>query len=156
MRDLLGSNKEFRDAIIEGIKSGKVAGFSENLWSRVENQNIVGINSFLDVFKEGANLGYCTVAAKQLSYSLPNGCLIAGGVVEYLKGTENSEDGSHTWIVWDKKIYDTTFMMIIDYDFSKKLKYIQENIIDPLKDKYYVERKVFTNDKNLGSNPKKI
>lgn len=155
MRELLEGNVEFKNIIIEGISSGKINGFDDELWNKIDNQNIRGINSFLDVFKEGANLGYCTVAAKQLSYSFPNDCLIAGGVVEYLKGTENSDDGSHTWIVWNGKIYDTTFMSVIDLDYASKLKYLQENIYNPLKDDKYCAAKEFTNDPNLNTGKRK-
>lgn len=155
MRELLENNEEFRNIIIEGIKSGKIDGFDDELWTKIDNQNIVRINSFLDVFKEGANLGYCTVAAKQLSYSFPNDCLIAGGVVEFLKGTENSKDGSHTWIVWNGKIYDTTFMVSIDLEYANRLKYVQENIYNPMEDDKYCARKEFTNDPSLNTSRKR-
>ena len=149
MRDLLADNEEFKNIILEGIKLGKILGFDDELWDKIDSQNIRGINTFLDVFKEGANLGYCTVAAKQLSYSFPNDCRIAGGVVDYLQGTKNSEDGSHTWIVWNGKIYDTTFMLSIDLEFANKLKYIQENIYNPLDDDNYCATKEFTNDPTI-------
>lgn len=156
MKQLFYNNEEFRNIIIEGIKTGKVSGFPKELWDKIEKQNIRRINSFLDVFKEGANLGYCTPASKQLSYSLPDGCLIAGGVVEYLKGTKNSMDGSHTWVVYDGKIYDTTLMLMIDLDFASKLKYKQERIDNPLLDSNYRAAKEFTNDTELSSNKKNV
>lgn len=148
IRNLLQNNLEFRNIILEGIKNNKITGFSEELWTMIDNQNIRGINSFLDVFVDGANIGYCTVASKQLSYSFDS-CFIAGGVNKYLVNSTNSIDGSHTWIVRNNKIYDTTFMLEIDRSFEGKLGYIEENRYDPNLDRIYKAAKEFTNDKEL-------
>ena len=111
-------------------------------------QNIRGINSFEDVFIDGANLGYCTVAAKQLSYSL-NTCYICGGVLPILAGTNNCPDGSHTWISADSKVIDTTLMLIIDENYSKSIGYIEENRYNPNVDPIYLATKEWTNDKGI-------
>jgi len=95
LKRLLIENETFRNIIINGVKENKIIGFPEELWSKINSQNIRTINNFEDVFRDGANIGYCTVASKQLSYSLDN-CNLCGGVLPILKGTINCEDGSHT------------------------------------------------------------
>ena len=72
LKDLYANNPEFKKIVDEGIESGKVSGFSQELWDKLDMQNIRsrGVNSFCEVFRDGANLGYCTVCAKQVSYSL--------------------------------------------------------------------------------------
>lgn len=148
LKSLLNSNPEFKNLIEKGIEEGKLSGFNEQLWDMIRAQNIRGINSFEDVFIDGANLGYCTVAAKQLSYSL-NTCYICGGVLPILAGTNNCTDGSHTWISADSKVIDTTLMLIIDENYSKSIGYIEENRYDPNVDPIYLATKEWTNDKGI-------
>lgn len=146
--DLLKHNKEFREIIINGIKSNQISGFSDEIWDAIEKQNIRRIRSFIDVFIDGANLGYCTVASKQLSYSFDS-CYIVGGINKYLKGTTNSSDGSHTWIERNGIIYDTTFMLAIDKSYAIKMGYSEENRNNPNLDPIYRSAKEFTNDCNI-------
>lgn len=149
LRDLVEKNSEFKKKLEEGFFSGKVEGFSPDVWDKIAKQNVRRINSFTDVFVEGANLGYCTVASKQLSYSF-NGCQICGGVVPLLVGTVNCIDGSHTWMVCDNKIYDTSLMLIIDEGFAKEsLGYIEENRYDPNRDFRYSAAKEYTLDEDI-------
>ena len=148
LKRLYHENSEFKNILEEGLLSGKIQGFDEELWNKIQNQNIRRINSFEDVFKEGANLGYCTVASKQLSYSLDS-CFLCGGALPILKGTANCVDGSHTWISSHGKLIDTTLMLIMDETFSKHLGYIEENRYDPRFDPIYMVAKDYTNDQNL-------
>ncbi len=148
LKNLLYNNEEFRNIVISGMKEGKVYGFPNEFWEMIKNQNIRGISSFDDVFKDGANIGYCTVAAKQLSYSFDN-CFICGGVLPILAGTENCPDGSHTWIVYNQSVIDTSLMLVIDEQYSKKLGYIEENRYDPNVDPIYVATKDWTNDTGI-------
>ncbi len=113
----------------------------------------ITINSFEDVFIDGANIGYCTVASKQLSYSLDK-CYICGGILPILKGTKNSIDGSHTWITHNNEIIDTTLMLIINKEYERKLGYIEQNKYDPNFDPIYLATKEFTNDDNLKAHHK--
>ena len=149
MSDLLNSNEEFKTLIVEGMKEGKIVGFTEDLWDKIENQNIRRISSFTEIFEKGYNLGNCTNIARQLSFSFPNDCLIGCGIVDYLKGTLNSKNGEHTWVVWNKNVYDPTFMIIIDDEYSKRLKYNQTDIYNPNSSSMYSTEKDFTNDSNL-------
>lgn len=148
LKNLLNENKNFRDIIEEGFINGKIYSFTDDLWNKIHSQNIRRIDNFETVFKHGANIGFCTVASKQLSYSLDN-CLICGGVVPILVGTPNSLDGSHTWILHDNKIIDTTLMLIIDVEYANKIGYIEENRYDPCEDPLYMAAKEFTLDKNI-------
>ncbi len=147
LKRLLKDDK-FKEVILKGIAENKITGFSDELWESIQKQNIRGIDSFESVFRDGANIGYCTVASKQLSYSLPY-CFLCGGILPILKGTRNCPDGSHTWISYNKKIIDTTLMLIIDEDYSSNIGYIEENRYDPSIDDIYVATKEFTNDSNL-------
>ncbi len=149
LRKLVLENDTFKKNLEEGFFSDKVEGFTSDVWEKIAKQNVRRINSFTDVFVDGANEGYCTVASKQLSYSF-NGCQICGGVVPLLIGTKNCVDGSHTWMVFNNKIYDTTLMLIIDESFAKeKLGYIEENRYNPNIDAYYSAAKEFALDENL-------
>ena len=148
LKSLLNSNEEFKNTIETLIKEGKLRGFDEELWQKIESQNIRRINSFIDVFRDGANIGYCTVASKQLSYSF-NDCYICGGTLKYLVGTKNSPDGRHTWIVHNGDIIDTSLMIIMDEKSSNLLGYNEENRYNPNMDSNYASAKEFTNDSSL-------
>ena len=143
-------NEEIYNKIKKGVDSNKVFGFTDNLWEMIENQNLRAPFGFLDVFKDGANKGYCTVAAKQLSYSFDT-CYICGGVLPILAGTDNCKDGSHTWIEKDGYVIDTSLMLIIKDDFAKELGYVEENRYNPNLDSIYRAAKEFTNDDSLKS-----
>lgn len=149
LKDIVNSNDEFREVLKDGYFSGKIEAFGNDIWEKISKQNVRRINSFTDVFVDGANIGYCTVASKQLSYSF-NGCQICGGIVPILVGTKNCDDGSHTWMVYNGKIFDTTLMLVIDENFAKeRLGYIEENRYNPNQDAYYLAAKEFTLDENL-------
>ena len=148
LKQLLNENLEFRNIIEKGVKEHKIFGFNEELWTKINNQNIRGIDNFESVFRDGANIGYCTVAAKQLSYSLDNP-YICGGTVKYLVNTPKSPDGSHTWILNDNYIIDTTLMLIIDKSYMNKLGYVEENKYNPNIDPIYNAAKDFTLDTSL-------
>lgn len=148
LKRLIKNNEDFKHKIIIGYLNGKIIGYGEDLWQSIRSQNIRRIHSFEDVFIEGANIGYCTVASKQLSYSLED-CYICGGILSILKGSKNSEDGSHTWILYDHQIIDTTLMLIIDEEYATLLGYIEENRYNPNLDPIYTAAKEFTLDKSI-------
>lgn len=148
LKYLISTNEEFADIVAKGLSEGKITKFSAELWDKIRNQNIRRINSFEDVFVEGANLGYCTVASKQLSYSLDN-CFICGGTLPILRNTPNCIDGSHTWISSNGQVIDTTLMLMIDENYSKQMGYKEENRYNPNLDPLYVAAKEWTNDSSL-------
>lgn len=148
LKALLETNETFKNTIIKGVNEGKITKFSEELWDEIRRQNIRGIDNFESVFRDGTNLGYCTVASKQLSYSFDT-CFICGGVLPILKNTPNCIDGSHTWTIFNRKIIDTSLMLIIDEDFAKEIGYQEENRYDPNIDPRYRAAKKMTCDRNL-------
>ena len=149
LKEFSRNNVDFYEKLVEGVTSSKVEAFPLELWDKIAKQNVRRINSFMDVFVDGANIGYCTVASKQLSFSFSN-CEICGGVVPLLAGTKNCPDGSHTWMVYNNKIYDTTLMIVIDENFAKeRLGYIEENRYNPNFDSCYSAAKEFTLDENI-------
>lgn len=150
LKRLLNSNNDFRELVIDGLVNGQVAGFDEKLWEKIHAQNIRVINNFEDVFRDGANIGYCTVASKQLSYSLDNPFL-CGGVLPIIAGTKNSPDGRHTWIFANGKVIDTTLMLVMSLEFAEKLGYVEENRYDPAIDPVYLAAREFTRDMSLKS-----
>jgi len=150
LKRLLNNNEYFRKIITEGYMRGKIYVFTEELWDKIISQNIRRIDNFEDVFVDGANLGYCTVCSKQLSYSLPC-CYICGGILPILKGTNNCCEGEHTWILYENKIIDTTLMLIIDKSYADKIGYIEMRRDNPNIDLKYSAAKDFTNDRRLKS-----
>ncbi len=150
LKALLEKDEKFKETITKGIKENKIWGFDEELWSKIDNQNMRSpqVNSFTDVFRDGFNQGYCTVCAKQVSYSL-NTCNLCGGVLPILKGTTNCPEGAHTWIEYENTVIDTTLMLIIDKEYSKELGYIEENRYNPNEDPIYSRAKDFTNDMTI-------
>ena len=148
LKRLLKENKDFRQKVINGYANGKIVGFNEEIWNKINKQNIRRINNFEDVFIEGANIGYCTVASKQLSYSFDN-VYICGGELPILKGTKNCKEGEHTWIETDNQIIDTTLMLIIAKDYSKEIGYKEENKYNPNIDPIYLVAKEITRDSSL-------
>lgn len=150
LKDLLLNNSDFRGIIERGIKENKIFGFSDELWKKLNNQNLRfrGINSFDDIFRNGFNLGYCTPCAKQVSYSLGT-CEICGGVLPILIGTNNCPNGDHTWIEYDGKIIDTSLMLIIDLEYKSLIGYIEKNRYNPNQDVTYCAAKEFTNDSSF-------
>lgn len=150
LKELLQKNEQFKAIIIEGIKQNRIWGFDQELWEKLDKQNLrlPKVNSFIDVFKDGYNQGYCTVCAKQVSYSLDT-CEICGGILPILKGTTNCPEGNHTWIEYQNAIIDTTLMLVIDKEYSKQLGYIEENRYNPNNDRIYSATKEFTNDMTI-------
>ena len=152
LKNLLAKNNEFQETILKGLKEGKISGFGEELFEKLDRQNLraPGVKSFLEVLQAGYNQGYCTVASKQVSYSL-NRCYICGGVLPILAGTQNCQDGSHTWIEHEGYIIDTTLMLIISNQYKDMIGYVEQNRYDPNVDPIYQSTKEFTNDASLKS-----
>lgn len=150
LKRLIRENKDFYNTLREGLLTNHVHGFPIELWDKIRSQNIRRIRSFEDVFIEGANIGYCTVASKQLSYSF-NYCYLCGGVLPILQGTKNCPNGNHTWIVSESKIIDTTLMLIIDESFASKFGYVEENRYNPNLDAVYIAAKDFALDSSVHS-----
>ena len=54
------TNPEFAVFIKEGILSGKVKGFSDDLWNKMALLNVRAKKNFEEAFSEGYNIGNCT------------------------------------------------------------------------------------------------
>jgi len=155
MIKLLTENKEFKDFIVEGIKTGNIYAWSNELWGKLDRLNLMlRKGNVSDIFKIGANIGDCTGCSTIISYAFPPGCLYVGGTVDYLIGTKNSSDGRHTWIEDKGIIYDTTFMIAIKGNYSKKLGYKEIYKTDPNKNLEYSAGKDFATDSFINSNKK--
>ena len=150
LKELLQTKPQFKQIIIEGIQEGKIRKFDEELWEKIKLLNIRtrGIKDFEEYFKLGKNIGNCTNASIELSYCF-NGIEICGGTLSVLEGTQNSPDGSHTWIRKYPEIIDTSLMLIIDEEYAKKLGYIEENKYNPNRNPRYQAAKEYANDKSL-------
>lgn len=150
LKELYTTNSEFKEAIDNGVRLGKIHGFSEDVWDLIESQNIRVINSFEDVFATGFNIGGCTTVTKQFSYSFDN-ILICGGDVRFLENTKNSDEkGKHTWMIKDNIIYDTSLMLIIDENYAHEyLGYKELKRDNPSKDRMYNNAREYARDKNL-------
>lgn len=148
LKELMIVNKDFSEKVKEGFLLKKLSGFDEEIFEKIRNQNIRRINSFEDVFIQGYNEDYCTVCARQLSFSY-NGCYLCGGVLDVLKDFRNGKDGSHTWLLYNGYIIDTTLMLVIEEEYSKKLGYNEENRYNPSVDPIYNAAKDFATDQDL-------
>ena len=146
--ELFNQNEEFRNIIIEGYNKKMIMPFSEEIWNEIRNQNIREINSFEDVFKYGYNIGNCTWTSKQLSYSFDN-IFICGGTNRFLENTQNSKDGTHTWILNNNYIIDTSLMLLIHKDYQNILGYNEENKYNPMDNQFYRISKDFATDPNF-------
>ena len=156
MKDLLVKNENFRSMIVDGIKTGNIYGWPEELWIELDKQNLMlRKGNVSDIFKDGANIGDCTGCSTIVSYSFPLGCLYVGGTVDYLIGTKNSVDGRHTWIENKEIIYDTTFMIAINEKYSEKLTYNPIYKTDPNKNKNYSAGKDFAIDPFINDSKKR-
>lgn len=148
LRELYNENPEFKKQIDDGVKEGKISGFSEELWITIDNQNVRGLKSFEDLFKDGYNIGGQTVVSRQLSYSFPE-CTLCSGQLPVI--TKNSETPSHAWMTSDGLVYDTTLMLVIDREYSSKLGYQFEVEYDPSEDPMYTTIQEFTNSGEIKS-----
>lgn len=147
LKELLEQNNQFRSIVQRGIELGKVRGFDEELWSDIYCINVPKYHSFEDIFSLGYNIGTCTTTSTYLSYIF-NYCEICGGTVSFLKGTNNSPDGRHTWVSHDNKIIDTSLMLIIDDDYLKEFGYVMENHYNPNQSPYYDYSRDFARNNN--------
>lgn len=155
MRELLVKNEIFRTLIIEGIKTGNVYMWPDELWKKLDKLNLMlRKGNVSDIFKTGANIGDCTGCSTIISYAFQAGCSYVGGTVDYLVGTKNSSDGRHTWVEDKKIIYDTTFMIAIKEEYSKNLGYKEIYKVDPNKNAEYSAGKDFAIDPFINCNNK--
>lgn len=153
LKKLYIENSSFKRIIDEGYKNGEVIGFPEELWEKIDDQNIREIDSFEDVFKEGYNIGGCTKVSKQLSYSFKKSKLCSG-LLPLIKGTKNSPIGEHSWMESEGITYDTTLMLCMKKEMVSKLGYQKEAEYDPHTSSIYEAAYEFANDPELKS-PKK-
>ena len=155
MKELLLKDENFKQIIIDGIKTGNIYSWPEKLWEELDKLNLMlRKGNVSDIFKMGDNIGDCTGCSTIVSYSFPIGCLYVGGTVDYLIGTKNSVDGRHTWLENEGVIYDTTFMVSINEKYSKKMGYKTLYKTDPNKNSKYSAGKDFARDKFISSNNK--
>ena len=125
---LLEENEEFRNIIAEGIQTGQVCGFPEELWAKITDlvYSDGSYDDFETTFLNGANIGNCSKHTMTLSFCF-NGCEICGGELPLIAGTRNSADGRHTWLRDWSEVYDTTLMLIMKSRFTQKLGYVEQN-----------------------------
>ena len=148
LKEKIITDEKFRDKIKEGIKNNKIKKFPRELFDQVCSQNIRAPFEMIQIFISGANIGNCTKTSMIVSYSLSE-CEICGGTLDILKGTKNSEDGSHTWISSKGWIIDTSLMITISESIKKELNYNEENRYDPNYNEYYRISKDFANDQSF-------
>lgn len=143
------NDPEFAEFIRNGVLSGKVIGYDDELWNKMASLNVRDSINFEEAFGEGFNVGNCTKFSRYLSYcfSYPQIC---GGTLPLIKGSKNSPDGRHTWISFKGMIYDTSLMLIMEEVYAKKgLKYDEENRYNPNFSPSYSVAKDFATDRNF-------
>lgn len=143
------TDPEFAEFIRNGVLSGKILGYDEELWNKMASLNVRNPINFEEAFGEGFNEGNCTKFSKYLSFCFTYS-QICGGTLPLIKGSKNSPDGRHTWISYKGMIYDTSLMLIMEEEYAKRgLKYNEENRYNPNRDPSYAAAKEFANDKSL-------
>lgn len=150
IKNILKNNDEIANIINDGLISGKIRGFDENLLQKFNELNIRWPVKDLDeVLKMGGNIGGCTTMAYQLSFLFDN-CYKCAGFLPIVKGTKNSDDGRHTWVESENGwIFDTSLMLIIHNSYKDKLGYI-ENIRELYSSlRFYSIQKEFALDKSI-------
>ena len=156
LNNLCKKDEKFKKLILENILNEKIRFFGEEEWEKINSQNFIscisGVNTFIDMFNLGYNIGNCVGMSRQLSYSY-NNVDIVSGILPILKGTLNAEkEGGHCWLETDSQIIDTTLMMIIDKSLKSEFGYIEEERVTASrlkKMKNYQARKDWVNDKNI-------
>ena len=162
LNDKLKDSPEFREKFERYMNGGQISYFDEGDWKKILKQNFIPfttkvgdkeieINNFFQIFEEGLNIGSCTVTAKQMSYSYDKAALVFG-IVECLKGTQNSKDGHHWWFEVDGYIYDTTLLIKFHRSIAKEMGYSElsyHNYKDLMNDGNYSSRKKYVTDPNI-------
>ena len=154
LKEFYQTNEEFKQFIDEGVATGNIVGFSEELWQKIDDQNQIGLDTFERVFQEGVNIGGCTIVSKQLSYSFRT-CELCSGLLPLIKGTKNSPVGDHSWMTSDNKVYDTSLMIIMSKPYAQRLGYIPEAHYDPNTSDIYCAAKEFANDPEIKGSKKR-
>ena len=147
LRALL-KNKLFKKMIVTAICNDEVRPFNDNIWETFAQMNFRGCESLEEAFMLGLNLGNCTNFSKEIGLAFKD-CEICGGIVPLLVGTENCPEGNHTWMEYGNLIYDTSLMLIMTKEFSKKLGYIEENRYPLSETMGYEAKEEYANDRSL-------
>lgn len=126
---LLEENEEFRNIIAEGIQTGKICGFPEELWAKMKELVYYegSYNDFERTFLNGANIGDCAKHAETLSYCFPYADYCYQKL-PLLRGTRNSKEGDHYFMEYMGNYYDTTLMLVMNARFAKLLGYDPQKI----------------------------
>ena len=151
LKKLCEDNKDFFDVLVTGIKNGKVFGFTELLWQKIEEMNTRIYKSAIDIFKDGKNIGACNQMSIELSYLFDTIDLVSG-FVPFFKGTPASPDGRHCWLEDVNYLYDTSTMLMISKDYISSFGYLEKKRIpySELKNnRMYRIAKDFATDKNI-------
>lgn len=139
---------QFRKLIVVGIVNNEVRPFNDNIWETFSQMNFRGCSNLEEAFKLGLNLGNCTNFSKEIGYAF-KGCDICGGGVPLLVGTENCPNGNHTWMEYGGLIYDTSLMIIMTREFSRKLGYVEENRYPISETVGYEAKEEYANDRTF-------
>lgn len=148
LKQLYNTNPEFKEFIDKGLKEQKISGFTEELWKAIEAQNIRGLKTFEDVFKDGYNIGGQTVVSRQLSYSFPE-CTLCTGTLPIVMDSKLIDEETYSWMTSDGYIYDTALMLIMDREYANRLGYQYVIEYDPHQDPIYQETYEFTNNQEI-------
>ena len=129
----------FKETLIEGYINDEIRPFKSNLWEVLDLVKYRDCDNLSEAFKRGLNIGNCTNFAKEMGIVFEDS-EICFGEVPLLEGTFNCPEGDHTWISIGGEIYDTSLMIIMTEDFSKRLGY-QEIFRCKIDDINYYEAK---------------
>ncbi len=128
VKDLIIQYPDFAVSLNNALENKKAKFWGDDVFDIFRKQRQLTKHSVEEHFIYGKNIGACTTMSRQLAYSLPE-AIIEGGIVEILRNTFNSEEGSHTWVLSNGLIYDSTLMLVFDESLKQQFSYITENFI---------------------------
>lgn len=122
-------NAKFQKAYDYALEQGLIEEWDEEFLNKLRKLNVFsGFSfSFLRVFEEGVNVGSCGETTVALSFLFEN-FEQHTGFLEALKGSKNSPNGEHSWLVVGEYIYDTTLMLKIHCSIATELGYRTEEV----------------------------
>lgn len=100
--------------------------WSDDLNKRIMDIELSNYEEFVylmsQVYGLGLNIGQCGITSTYLARIFPKSEFV-NGILPLLKGTKNSKDGNHAWIINDGYLLDPTLRLILPLEVANKLGY---------------------------------
>lgn len=101
------------------------------------------VTTMAEVYEFGYNIGSCGLTSRYFAVAFPNAKL-AYGVLPILKGTKNSKNGNHAWIIENGFVIDSTLRLIIPESEAIKIGYAVDKILADTSARYFSENETYS------------